>query len=143
MKTITAQSTQGRDGQPPLTAVHLTVGRHTLIADTGTDNLGHDLGLDAHDFYDAALASCKAMTVLWYARKKSLPLQALTTYVQADRSQERQGTYRLAVRLELHGALSEAQVKELQSVAERCPVHRLMSQVSTEIDTAVALAQPD
>jgi putative redox protein len=39
--------------------------------------------------------------------------------------------------LRLTGELSEAQRGELLRVAEKCPVHKLMSQVTTEISTVL------
>ncbi|MBV8634583.1 MAG: OsmC family peroxiredoxin, partial [Burkholderiaceae bacterium] len=35
------------------------------------------------------------------------------------------------------GDLSEAQLHELEAVAGRCPVHKLMTAVTTEISTKV------
>ncbi len=37
----------------------------------------------------------------------------------------------------IHGDLSDAQLQELQAVAQKCPVHKLMTQVTTEITTGV------
>lgn len=42
----------------------------------------------------------------------------------------------------LGGPLSAAQREELLAVAGKCPVHRLMTQVTTEISTALAPASP-
>ena len=44
---------------------------------------------------------------------------------------------RLTARLKIHGTLTDAQLGELQAVAEKCPVHKLMTQVTTEITTEV------
>jgi putative redox protein len=133
MSSIIVNSSKGT--VPPLLAVNVQMGEHSLVADTGPDNLGNGLGPDAHDLYDAALAACKAMTVLWYARKKGLPVTSLRAETRSDRSHERQGSYRLSTDLVVTGDLTESQVRELQSAAERCPIHRLMTQVTTEIET--------
>lgn len=76
--------------------------------------------------------------MLWYANRKQIPLEDIEVTVERDDSQERQGTYRLAVTLALGGALTDAQRQELLNVAAKCPVHRLMAQVTTEITTALA-----
>ena len=55
--------------------------------------------------------------------------------VERDDSQERQGTYRLKASLHLVGPLDDTQRAELLRVAGKCPVHRLMSEVKTEIST--------
>jgi putative redox protein len=109
---------------------------HQIPIDGTIEEGGLDSGPSAHDLYDAALGACKALTLVWYARRKSIALDDVRVRVERDASAERQGVYRLAVFLTLTGELSEAQRRELLSVAERCPVHKLMTAVKTEIATA-------
>jgi putative redox protein len=111
--------------------------QHQLAVDASPAGGGNDEGPSPHDLYDAALASCKALTVLLYARRKSMPLEDLEVLVERDDSQERQGTYRLKTSLRLVGPLDDAQRAELLRVAGKCPVHRLMSEVKTEIETVL------
>jgi putative redox protein len=82
------------------------------------------------------------MTVLWYAQRKQIPVEDIRVTVDRDDSQERQGLYRLHVRLHLTGALTAAQREQLLVVAEKCPLHKLMSQVRTEISTVLAPPAP-
>ena len=114
------------------------VRQHSFAVDEPPANGGDDLGPTPHDVYDSALGACKALTLLWYARRKQIPLQDIGVTVERDDSQERSGTYRLKVLLELGGALSDAQRQELLNVAGKCPVHKLMTQVTTEIVTELA-----
>jgi putative redox protein len=116
------------------------VRQHSFPVDEPAANGGEDLGITAHEVYDSALGTCKAMTVLWYADRKQIPLEDIRVSVDRDDSEERQGVYRLRVTLELTGALSDAQRRELLTVAEKCPVHKLMTQVRTEIVTELAPA---
>lgn len=58
--------------------------------------------------------------------------------VTRDNSQERQGTYRLTAAITLTGALSEAERDTLLGVAAKCPIHKLMTGVTTEIATVWA-----
>jgi putative redox protein len=51
--------------------------------------------------YDSALGACKAMTVLWYAQRKQIPVDDIQATVERDDSEERQGVYRLRVTLSL------------------------------------------
>jgi len=113
---------------------------HSFTADTAVDGGGSDAGPSPHDLYDAALASCKALTVTWYARHKGLPLTDVRVECERDASEERHGVYKLATRLHLAGELTDAQRHELLAVAEKCPVHKLMSSVKTEITTVLAPA---
>jgi len=116
------------------------VRQHAFAVDEPASNGGEDLGITPHEVYDSALGACKALTVLWYANRKKIPLEDIQVTVDRDDSQERQGTYRLRVTMSLSGPLSEAQRRELLAVAEKCPLHKLMTQATTEITTDLAPA---
>jgi putative redox protein len=131
--TITVQ----RDlTQPMRHIVH--VRNHLIPADVSVEEGGADAGPSPHDLYDAALSSCKALTVLWYAQRKNIPVVDIGVSTVRDSSEERHGRYRLAVTLHLTGALTDAQRAELLAVAEKCPIHKLMTSVTTEVTTTLA-----
>ncbi len=111
---------------------------HELTIDGSVDEGGDDAGPSAHDLYDAALGSCKALTLAWYARRKNIPLEDVEVAVTRDASGERDGVYKLDTALHLGGPLTEAQRSELLAVAAKCPVHKLMTKVTTEITTRLA-----
>jgi putative redox protein len=128
----------------PLTVVRDPTGKmkhvvrarqHALVVDEGEAAGGEDAGPTPHDLYDAALGACKALTVLWYATRKAIPVAGIEVSVDRD---ERAGTYRLRTTLALTGPLTDAQRQELLNVAGKCPVHKLMTQVTTEIVTELA-----
>jgi putative redox protein len=114
------------------------VREHTFAVDEGPANGGEDSGPTPHDLYDAALAACKALTVLWYASRKQFPVEDIEVTVDRDDADERSGTYRLLATLTVTGALTEAQRQELLAVAGKCPVHKLMTQITTEVRTELA-----
>jgi putative redox protein len=113
----------------------ITIRGHELIADEDSSALGEIAYPTPHDFYDTALGTCKALTVLWYARKKGIPVDDVQTVVERDGSGERAGVYKLTARMKISGALTDAQLAELLAVAKKCPVHKLMTTVTTEIET--------
>jgi putative redox protein len=115
-----------------------TVRQHAIALDEPVANGGEDLGVGPHDLYDSALGACKALTVLWYAQRKQIPVEDIQVSVERDDSDERQGVYRLRATLSLTGALTDAQRQELLAVAAKCPVHKLMTQVTTEVVTELA-----
>ncbi len=116
------------------------VGQHAFTVDEPPANGGEDLGPTPHDVYDSALGACKALTMLWYARRKQIPVDDIKVSVERDDSQERQGVYKLRAVVEISGALSEAQRQELLTVAGKCPVHKLMTLGTTEVVTELAPA---
>ena len=113
------------------------VGRHTFAADASIADGGEALGPNPHDIYDAALGACEALTVLWYASRKGIPVGEIEVTVERDQSEERTGIYRLDTKLKLGGNLTEAQRRELLSVASKCPVYKLMTAVQTIIQTSL------
>lgn len=98
-------------------------------------------GPDPHDYFDTALGGCKALTVMWYAQRKEIPLQHVDVDVVRDAGEERKGIYRLTAKLTLHGDLSDAQIDELLSVAEKCPIHKLMTAVDVQVSTIVVRSE--
>jgi putative redox protein len=109
---------------------------HELVVDEGPENGGEDSGPNPHDLYDSALGACKALTVLWYARRKQMPVENIEVVVERDSTAEAQGTYKLKTLLTVTGNLSAEQRAQLLNVAGKCPIHKLMTQVTTEIETA-------
>jgi len=96
---------------------------------------GADDGPDPHDLYDASLAACKALTMLWYAQRNDIPLEDIEVSVTRDNSEERKGIYRLTAEISVNGPMTAAQRETLLGVAGKCPVHKLMTSVTTEIET--------
>jgi putative redox protein len=125
-----------RDQSQPLRHT-IEVRKHLIITDGTVAEGGTDSGPTPHDLYDAALGACKALTVVWYARRKGIPVEDVQVTVERDDSEERKGVYRLATVLHLTGDLSDAQREELVAVAGKCPVHKLMTAVTTEITTTL------
>ncbi|MCP1469889.1 putative redox protein [Sphingobium sp. OAS761] len=116
------------------TAHRISIRGHEIVADmSGAD--GHDAGPDPHDLYDAALGACKAMTMLWYAQRNAIPVEDIHVGVVRDASEERKGIYKLTTRIALTGPMSDEQHDRLIAVAAKCPVHKLMTEVETQIET--------
>jgi|SRR5450830_788794 len=122
--------------QPMRHIVH--VRNHIISADVSAAEGGLDAGPSPHDLYDSALSACKALTVLWYANRKNIPVVDVQVTMQRDDSEERKGIYRLAATLHLTGELTDAQREELLGVAQKCPIHKLMTAVTTEVTTQLA-----
>lgn len=128
-----------RDQSLPMRHI-VHVRNHLISTDGSLEEGGSDAGPSPHDLYDAALSACKALTVVWFAKRKGIALENVEVSTERDASQERQGIYRLAVTLHLSGALSEEERAALLAAAEKCPVQKLMTAVTTEVTTV--LAQP-
>jgi putative redox protein len=108
---------------------------HEITADEGPANGGQDAGPGPHDLFDAALTTCKAMTAMWYARRRGYPLERVETHVESDDSDERKGVYRLRVHVELFGPLSDDQRADIHRAIKSCPIHKLMTTSDVQIET--------
>lgn len=116
----------------------ISIGPHTLHSDVSVELGGAGSAPDPHDLFDAALGACKALTLALYAKQRGLPLEGLDVQLNRDDSQERQGIYRLDVELTLHGALDDAQRQQLLRVADKCPIHKLMTSSEVQVSTQLS-----
>jgi putative redox protein len=121
-----------RPGEHPIV---LRVRTHTLRADMGLASGGTDSAPSAHDYFDAALTTCKAHTAMWYAKRRGIPLERVEAHVERDDSEERRGKYRLRVRVTFHGPLTDEQRAALDRAVGACPIHKLMTTSEVEIET--------
>ena len=103
----------------------LKIGRHELTADEPESTGGDDNGPNPQELLAASLASCTAITVEMYAKRKGWNVEGLE--VDVDYSPAERGsatTFKLIMRMPAH--LSEDQVERLQVIAAKCPVHRTL-----------------
>lgn len=113
----------------------LQVRAHTLHGDVGPEAGSTDSAPSPHDYFDAALASCKALTATWYAKRHDIPLERVATRVERDSREERLGKYHLRVHLDFQGPLTDAQRETLRKVVDKCPIHKLMTHATIDIET--------
>src|SRR5580692_1136420 len=85
----------------------IRVGAHTLYADVAETLGGAASAPNPHDYFDASLAACKALTAMMYARKHAIALDRVDVLVDRDTTGEREGTYVLRVQLAYFGGLSD------------------------------------
>jgi len=124
----------------------LHAGKHTFYADEPAQLGGDDTGPTPYDFLSAALAACKSMTVRLYADRKKWPLQRISVRVRHERvhaddcatcDAEDHAAERFRAELFLAGDLSAEQRARLLEIADRCPVHRTLSNAAS-VETSLA-----
>ena len=115
----------------------IRIDQHSIFSDADVALGGDDSAPDPHDLYDASLAACKAMTLLMYAQRKKIALTSVDIDIERDNSCEGKGVYVLNVSLTLNGDLTDEQRQSLGAIADKCPIHKLMTSVSTEVNTVV------
>lgn len=105
-------------------AAHLRTDRHEIISGVTRKLGGDDEGPDPHELFESALAGCTIITVLMYAQRKSWPLEDVRVKVQIESEGEET---KISREVELFGELNDAQRTRLLEIANKCPIHRILT----------------
>lgn len=100
--------------------------RHSILADEPLDLEGTDLGFTPTELLSGALASCTSITLRMYADRKAWPLTDIKVLVSFERD-AKTSTTAVVRRIELFGDLTDEQRARLLTIANSCPVHRILS----------------
>jgi putative redox protein len=103
----------------------LEIREHHMTADEPEDNGGDDSGPSPQELLAASLASCTAVTMEMYAKRKGWDIGDLQVTVDYEPAQRGSPTkFEMDVRLPKE--LSEDQRHKLMTIAAKCPVHRAL-----------------
>ena len=100
------------------------IGSHHLIADEPADVHGDDRGPAPTEWVLAGLGACTSMTIRMYAQHKKIDCQRVVVRLRGVASREGLAITR---EIELQGDLDDAQRTRLLEIANRCPVHRMLT----------------
>ena len=98
---------------------------HTITADEPREDGGDDTGPSPQELLAASLASCSAITMEMYAKRKGWNISGLRVdceYLPAERGHPTQ--FKLVMKMPAH--LEQEQIDRLVVIAARCPVHRTL-----------------
>ncbi|WP_375205593.1 bifunctional alpha/beta hydrolase/OsmC family protein [Hyphococcus sp.] len=117
------------EGEP--FAVALSIDGHPMLIDAGVEDGGHDLGPNPTRTVEAALAACGVMTIRMYARRKKWDVKSVEIRIRPGKAEGEAGDSHapkvLEKELRLEGELDEAQRARLLEIADKCPVHRMLT----------------
>ncbi|UEG49722.1 OsmC family protein [Ferruginibacter lapsinanis] len=108
---------------------------NVVIADEPIANGGKDLGFSPKELLASALTACTSATVRMYADRKGWPLEEVNVEVELEYIQETNKTV-INRKIAFVGNLDDAQTARLLSVANACPVHKILSN-PIEINTTI------
>jgi putative redox protein len=103
----------------------LEIRDHRLTADEPKANGGGDSGPSPQELLAASLASCTAITVEMYARRKGWEIGEVVVEVDYEPAQRGSPT-RFSMVVRLPRELPEDQRERLMHIAAKCPVHRTL-----------------
>jgi putative redox protein len=114
----------------------ITAGDHEWLADEPVEVGGANLGPNPYELVLAGLGACTVITLQMYARRKKWPLDGAqvslvhsrTHAEDCDTCETETGMVDRIVRtITLEGALDAEQREKLMDIADRCPVHRMLT----------------
>jgi putative redox protein len=115
----------------------ITAGSHRFFSDEPKDQGGENAGPSPYELLAAALGACTSMTLEMYARRKQWPLASVMVRLRhakihaadcADCDTKEEMLDRIHRDIELIGDLTGEQREKLLQIADRCPVHRTLTQ---------------
>jgi putative redox protein len=130
--------------------VSINADGHLLVGDEPLSYGGTNLGPSPYGYLSAALGACTAMTLNFFARRESIPLQHASVEVRHDHIHAKDCAScastsgrldRFSRRIALQGELDEEQRALLLKIADRCPVHKALHKevlIETELLPASA-----
>jgi putative redox protein len=107
-------------------AVQIKAGKNTLIADEPPEDGGTDTGLSPSELLAAALSACTSITLRMYADRKEWPLEAIDVEINIERDETGKKTT-IVRKINLTGPLDEAQKNRLLQIADKCPIHSVLT----------------
>jgi len=117
-------------------AQSISVGPHKLQSDEPPAVGGKDAGPNAQELLMASLGACATITVQMYAERHQWPLKGVGANLSHSRVlAQNPGVSgaaigmvdRLNIEISFTGDLSEEQRNRLFEIANRCPIHRLLT----------------
>ncbi len=116
----------------------ISTGKYNINADAPTAAGGEGTAPDPHELLLAALGACSSITMQMYAKRKGYPLKTVHVELSESKQEESPGqtTVVITKSIKVSGDLTEEQVNDLKVIADKCPVHKLISgnkQINTTI----------
>jgi len=99
----------------------------TFLADEPVSVGGLNSGPTPYDLLSAGLGACTAMTCRLYAERKKWPLERVVVEV-GHTGKTASEPDRFVRRIAFSGELAPAQLERLLEIADRCPVHRTLTE---------------
>jgi putative redox protein len=102
-------------------------GGHFIYADEPTSLGGTDEGMTPGALLLASLGSCTAITVRMYADRKQIPLTSIKIELSICPEDEMDKSTTITRKIELNGELDDQQRLRLMQIADKCPIHKLLT----------------
>ena len=133
MSVVEVKSKAGEDYRQ-----EIKVGNHHFAADVPTDKGGMDTAATPHELLMGALGACTTITIQMYAKRKEWPLKGVSVKVSEEAVEvDGKKVSKFTREIDLEGNLSAEQIDGLKAIADKCPVHKILT-AANQVVTAVA-----
>jgi len=113
---------------------------HQLVVDEPPEQGGDDHGPSPQELLAASLASCTAVTMEMYAKRKGWDIGTVEVQCEYTPAERGEGTaFELVLRLP--SRCTKEQIDKLRIIAAKCPVHRTLDG-EVSFDERVELVEP-
>jgi len=102
-------------------------GGHFIYADEPEEVGGTDEGMAPGALLLASLGSCTAITIRMYADRKNYNLDAIKIELAICKEEEMSTETRITRKIEFSGDLTEDERQRLLVIADKCPIHKILS----------------
>lgn len=106
-----------------------------IISDEPKSSGGQDLGFAPNELLASSLAACTAITLRMYANRKGWELTDVKVEV-SFKTNSVENKFKIVRDIQLLGNLDEDQQARLLIIADKCPIHKILTN-PIEITTAL------
>lgn len=101
----------------------VTSNNHTIIADEPAELGGTDTGMSPYSLLLASLASCTVITLRMYIDRKMWIVNEIAVNLELFRTEN---GISIESKLAFKGELTDEQLKRLTTIADACPIHKIL-----------------
>ncbi len=125
MNEVLVKSTTGKYKQ------EIKAGEHTMTADAPKEFGGEAVGPDPHELLLGSLGACTSITIQMYAERKGWPVKNIEVKLKEETVEDPENPgkkiSKITREIDLQGDLTQEQVDGLTAIADKCPIHKLLS----------------
>ncbi|MGG5209957.1 OsmC family protein [Chryseobacterium sp. MIQD13] len=104
----------------------VTAGENQIITDEPIDKGGQNKGFNPLEILATSLASCTAATLRMYIERKEWDVENINVEVELENFPlTKRAVFKRDISFE--GVLDDEQMKRLHTIADACPVHKILT----------------